>query len=71
MLAIQYIHPIAVHFPIVLILLLAGFDLIVGYNVTKFDYRVLAGYSDLANYLDAQTFDLLLEVIRQSMSPPA
>lgn len=41
---------------------LQGYDLIIGFNVTKFDYRVLAFYSDIANQLVEKTFDLLLEI---------
>lgn len=50
-----------------LIQVLASADLIVGFNVNRFDYRVLVGYSDLAQYLDEQTFDLLLEMELQGM----
>lgn len=41
---------------------LASFDLIVGFNTTKFDFRVMAFYSDVANYLSEQNFDILLEI---------
>lgn len=41
---------------------LYGFELIVGYNTTKFDFRVLSFYSDVANHLPEQNFDLLLEI---------
>jgi len=39
-------------------------ELIVGYNVTKFDYRVLSLYGSTAG-LDAKTFDLLDEIVLQ------
>ena len=44
MLAIQYIHPIVVHFPIVLIILLAGFDLIAALRGAAISGRTTAGH---------------------------
>lgn len=39
-------------------------DLVVGYNVTKFDYRVLSLYGSTAGF-DAKTFDILDEIVAQ------
>lgn len=42
---------------------LARADLIVGYNVKRFDYEVLSAYSDLA-FADLPTLDILEEIQR-------
>ncbi len=41
---------------------LAGADLVVGFNVHRFDYRVLAGYSERPLAKDISTFDMLDEI---------
>jgi len=40
---------------------LAGFDLVVGFNIKRFDYQVLSGYTDM-NFNRIPTLDILEEV---------
>ena len=42
---------------------LAGFDLVVGFNVKRFDYKVLSGYSDF-DFWKLPTLDILEEIHR-------
>ncbi|MCJ7773592.1 MAG: ribonuclease H-like domain-containing protein, partial [Desulfobacterales bacterium] len=41
-----------------------GFDLIIGFNILKFDYSVLCGYTDF-NFRKLNTLDLLQEIYQR------
>jgi len=48
-----------------LVATLAAADLVVGFNVKRFDYRVLAGYTGVDHAAELPTLDLLEEVHRR------